>query len=82
MRPANEVSGVEAPVRQAGTLNAIGLAERLVSQADGRAKRLEPAARKLKDLELWPRKKGTPAELDFAPAGAATVEHKGRNAIQ
>jgi len=82
MRPANEVSGVEAPVRQAGTLSATERSERLVSQADGPAKRLEPAARKLKDLELWPRQKETPAELDFALVGAATVKHKGRNAIQ
>jgi len=82
MRPANEVSGVEAPVRQAGTLNAIGLAERLVSQADGRAKCLKPAAQRLKDSELWPRQKGTAAELASAPVGTATVEHKGRNAIQ
>ena len=82
MRPANEVSGVEAPVRQAGTLSATELAERLVSQADGWANCLEPAARKLKDSELWPRQKGTAAELAFAPVGAATVEHKGRNAIQ
>ena len=46
MRPANEVSGVEAPVRRAETLNAHEPAERQVSQVDEREERLEPAARK------------------------------------
>ena len=63
-------------------LNGPKPAERLVSQADGRAKRLEPAARKLKGPELWPRQKGTGAEPAFAPPGTETVEHEGRNAIQ
>ena len=63
-------------------MNAIEPAERLVSQADARAKRMEPAARKLNGSELWPRPKGIAAEPVFAQKGAETVEHKGRNAIQ
>jgi len=63
-------------------LNAPEPAERLVLQADGRAKRLEPAARKLKGSELWPRQKGTGRKPAIAPMGAETVEYEGRNAIQ